>query len=68
MSLLREVVKALDEAFFQSRPAGWTSKEFEEREIKTAAGSLTFSRRIYVNQFSGERQRIWSRSGAQNLG
>ena len=53
--LLGEVIKELDERFLQSRPSEWISKGFEKRRIETAAGSLEFARRIYVNRFSGER-------------
>lgn len=53
--LLREVVRELDDQFYEGRPDGWISKGFEERTVETAVGTLTYRRRIYVNRSSGER-------------
>jgi hypothetical protein len=55
LHLLKTILAGLDEELCRNRPSGWRHKGYEERTVQTALGKLSFSRRIYVNQFSGER-------------
>ncbi len=55
LHLLGTIVTGFDEEFCRRRPSGWRNKGFEKRTIQTAFGRLTFYRRVYVNEFSGER-------------
>ena len=56
LHLLKTILAGLDEELCRNRPSGWRHKGYEERTVQTALGKLSFSRRIYVNQFSCQRR------------
>lgn len=55
LHLLGTIITGFDEEFCKSRPSGWRNKGFEGRAVQTAFGRLRFHRRVYVNEFTGER-------------
>ncbi len=53
--LLKERLKAIDEAVFREKPAEWICKGFKARSVETVVGTVTYLRRVYQHRLSRER-------------
>lgn len=52
---MAEALEIFDERLFVSRPEGWRVKDARPRSILTEFGEVTFTRRVYIDEFGDRR-------------
>ena len=52
---MSEALEVFDERLFADRPEGWRVKDARSRSILTEFGEVTFTRRVYIDEFGDRR-------------
>jgi hypothetical protein len=52
---MSEALEIFDERLFADRPEGWRVKDARPRSILTEFGEVTFTRRVYIDEFGDRR-------------
>ena len=52
---MSEALEIFDERLFADRPQGWRVKDARSRSILTEFGEVTFTRRVYLDEFADRR-------------